>query len=185
MKFILENSKEKTDVWLVTTDMVRLFEKNGIRYSELAELGKKINKLTSDEVGSFFLLQNLMSKRLGKPVAEINIPANSEVESNLLRKFVLENTDAQQYFIELLQQHPMYFYRQTDDALLLMIADKGSAENDFPSWTLLEGDKFSIAIVDLLYKTYGYQSLHMHSVIQVAENEFTLSNAFYALEQEL
>lgn len=185
MKFILNNDTQKTDVWLVTSDMISLFEKNGIKYPELAELGKKPNKLTLDEVGSFFLLQDLMRVRLGKPNNNSFVVGKTEAETTILNRFIEKREDVKQYFIESLQAHPMYFYRQTDNVLLLMVADKGSAEIDFPGWTLLEGDKFSVALVDMIYKQYGYQHIHFQPVAQTGDNEFSLSNAFYALEQEL
>lgn len=185
MKFILKRNGKETDVWLLTPDMVSIIEKNSIKYSALSTLGKQVNKLTFDEVGSFFLLQNLMSNYLGKPEQPIQIESNNATESAILNKFVTTRTDVEQYFIELLQKHNTYFYKVVDECIILMCADKGTKEIDYPSWTLLTGDKFSIALVDVLFTFYGYQDLHFSEPIVTAANEFSLSNAFYALEQGL
>jgi len=184
MKFILKNVNEKTDFWVLTSDMVSLIEKNGIKYSELSELGKKLNKLTFDEVGSFFLLQELVLKRLGKPEVDYPIETSNATQTALLKEVITTRDDIKQYFIELLQRHNTYFYRRAEGGLALMIADRGCVQSDYPNWTLLKADRLAMALMDTLYENFGYQDLHFNAVIQSGLNEFTLSNAFYALEQE-
>lgn len=185
MKFILKNPLEKIDFWVVTTDMVNLFEKIGIKYSELSRLGKMSNKVTFDEIGSFFLLQDILSERLGKPKTPMIFEANNPAEFKIIERVIFENKTMRQYFIELLQKHNTYFYRNFENGLIIQIAEKGAVELDHPGWTILEGDKLSIALMDTLFKFFGYQDLHYSSVIQTGPDEFTLSNAFYALEQGL
>jgi len=184
MKFILKNVHEKTDFWVLTSDMVSLLEKNSIKYSELSELGKKVNKLTFDEVGSFFLLQSLVLKRLGKPDVDYPIETSNATHAALLKEVITARDDIKQYFIELLQRHNTYFYRRAENGLVLMIADRGCVQSDYPNWTLLKADKLATAIMDTLYNFFGYQDLHFNAVVHTGVNEFTLSNAFYALEQE-
>lgn len=184
MKFILKNPLEKTDFWLATSDMISLFDKIGIKYSELSKLALLSSKVTFDEIGSFFLLQELMAKRLGKPEAPPIFATNSPAERQIIDRIINDNK-VNQYFIELLQNHNTYFYRSFENGLIIQIAPKGSVEVDHPGWTILEGDKLSIAIVDVLFKFFGYQDLHYSPVIQTGPDEFTLSNAFYALEQGL
>lgn len=185
MKFILKSNLEKTDFWVVTTDMVNLFKKIGIKYSELSQLGKWSNKVTFDEIGSFFLLQELLSRRLGKPEAPMIFEANNPAEFKIIERVIFANKDMRQYFIELLQRHNAYLYRTFENGIIIQIAEKGATELDHPGWTMLEGDKLSIALMDALYKFFGYQDLHYSSVVQTGTDEFTLSNAFYALEQGL
>lgn len=183
MKFILKDVNEKTDFWLVTHDMVSLFEKMSIKYSELYALGKMTNKVTFDEVGSFILLQQLLATYLGKPTYQSPFKANNETEDLILSKVLKENEDIKNYFIELLSNHNKYYYRNTANGVVIMIGAAGNNELDYPGWTLLEGDKISVAIVDVIYKVFGYQDIHFSPVVQTGPDEFSIANAFYALEQ--
>lgn len=183
MKFILKNKNTKIDFLLVTEDLNDLIKKVGIGYSELDNVAALHKNLSFDEAASFILLQRAMANLLGKQEHRDYFEGDDLPEHKPLKARVENGADITQYFIELLDQHNSYFYRNGNSGIVVMIANKGSKEIDYPGWTLLEGDKLSLAITDVLFRVYGYQDVHFNPIVNVGPDEFTLSNAFYALEQ--
>lgn len=182
MKFILKNESEKINFWLVTEPLHNLIEKVGIGYSSLDMLAGN-NELTSDEYASFILLQRILAERLGKQEFRDYFKDVTDPYLKPIKDRLLNSDDIKQYFIEMLEQHNSYFFRKTNEGIIVMIANKTSNKEDFPTWTLLDGDKLSLIIVDAIYQIYGYQDVNFNPIVNVGQDDFTLSNAFYALEQ--
>lgn len=184
MKFVSKSVSPTTDVWIVTYDMAVAIEKSGIRYSDLG-IPDELKKLTLNELGSYILLQERFARFLGKyeDVHDFNI---GDMETKLgLNKVFEQREDIDTYFIELLNKHNRYFYRKSDETLVIMIGLKEFEEKDYPGWTLLEGDKLSLALTDVLYKSFSYQDLHFDAAIKTSDDEFSLAHTFYALERGL
>lgn len=181
MKFVLRRNDDAVDFWLITYDQFNATKNSGITFPTFDKLTGS-EKLTFDEIASFILLQRLMAKLLGKLEYSDDFIVANEINNTKLTT-ALNNESITKYFIELLSGHNTYFYKRYHEGILLMIAEKGMTEKDLISWTLLEGDKLSLAIADTLYKVYGNQDLHFNPIVTAAPDQFTLANVFYALEQ--
>ena len=174
MKFVISQHNKKS-VWFLTKQMVDTLKSVSIEFDQLDQLPKLTDKLTPSEIAHIYKLQDIIAGKFGVPVLPPVLDGADVITHALIKRALdtVSSEDLQQHFAG----HNKFYVHNTQNGIALCLANKDET-GTIPGWESLTADTLVPALLEGLYKKFGYNDVHFKEAATTSVNEFSLANIF-------
>lgn len=166
--------------FFLTRGMVETLVRSSIPLQDLCKLSVYHGKLTYGEMADILKYQLVVGKALGVPTTDPKLQFGSGYDGAMLAEaFNSSGSEALAGQFKAASKFQSIVIGQT---IVMVCGD--SSEEQVPGFTIQDGNTFSAALLETIYKRVGYLECHSGKITHPALGEFTLAEVFKLLSIE-